>query len=670
MRKTFRFLSGCAIAALMLGGLASCEDKDIDAPDSPGVADRDITQYMAVTISAPKDSPFGRALTENFDKGTEAENNITSLDFYFFDNSGNQVAKPWSPDALPSSKPGESDKDNVSKYVPIVIEVNIAQGANLPTQTICFANLPAEVKPLLEDKSIQAIRELDINYLVKGESFIMSNSVYFGTNAITGTKISRICATPITGKYFATYDEADAALKTDATPAQQAKVVEIFIERLAAKVKLTLDKDDIDPYTLINGEAAADATDKTINITFVPTLWFMNGTSSTEYITKRYGVQNADNSINYTPEYNDIVLKMKDSGLENAWNNELLSRSYWACSPSYYKNDYPITSDDVKDKVKTYSTRYLTYNEAYADANNANKTDKQACAAIDGGFSDSYIYTWETTTALSNIRGINNENPAASVACAVIAGYYTIDAATTQPSTFWIDTSEGSVIPTGETQSVVHGTLYQNENNAKARLIKRQQVILVKTGTEDAPVYTPASAADIAANLTLAHPDKNIRAAMANNSHIAANLVCLKFTVPTGTQTFYYRNTIDNKYDAITADNINKVNALLVNAGYLHRYHNGLARFSVPIRHLGWPTNDSDYFSKGKYQWEKLRIGDLGVVRNHVYDLQITGIGGLGTGISDPTDPVVPPVETLTQFVASKINVLSWRVVPTQEVPL
>ena len=63
--------------------------------------------------------------------------------------------------------------------------------------------------------------------------------------------------------------------------------------------------------------------------------------------------------------------------------------------------------------------------------------------------------------------------------------------------------------------------------------------------------------------------------------------------------------------------------------------------------------------------------GTYGVVRNHVYKINITGIQGFGTPVYDPTpdnddddetiDPVTPTDDA--SYLAARINILSWRVV-------
>lgn len=82
------------------------------------------------------------------------------------------------------------------------------------------------------------------------------------------------------------------------------------------------------------------------------------------------------------------------------------------------------------------------------------------------------------------------------------------------------------------------------------------------------------------------------------------------------------------------------------------------------------------------WRWEKGRCyyfanitGDVvgnngkflpGVVRNHIYNVTITDIKGLGTPVfpSRPDEPIVPEKPTVeTWYVAAKINTLKWRVV-------
>jgi len=82
---------------------------------------------------------------------------------------------------------------------------------------------------------------------------------------------------------------------------------------------------------------------------------------------------------------------------------------------------------------------------------------------------------------------------------------------------------------------------------------------------------------------------------------------------------------------------------------------NGEAYYFVPIKHFG--------------KEEKTRT--VGVVRNHSYNVEIEGFKGLGTPIYNP-DQLIPepdvPEDDKESYVAVKMNVLSWRIVPKQTV--
>jgi len=54
-----------------------------------------------------------------------------------------------------------------------------------------------------------------------------------------------------------------------------------------------------------------------------------------------------------------------------------------------------------------------------------------------------------------------------------------------------------------------------------------------------------------------------------------------------------------------------------------------------------------------------------GVVRNHIYDLTLSAISGIGVPVFDPKDKIIPvvPDSTQTFFLSARVNVLDWRVV-------
>ena len=103
---------------------------------------------------------------------------------------------------------------------------------------------------------------------------------------------------------------------------------------------------------------------------------------------------------------------------------------------------------------------------------------------------------------------------------------------------------------------------------------------------------------------------------------------------------------VDGEYKSATEAAINERLAKIQPA---LKYTEGQTYYYTDIKHLGAPGSK----------------GEFGVVRNHVYNFNITAINGYGTpvfdGITDFTTTERP--EDVETFVAAEIKILSWRVV-------
>lgn len=111
-----------------------------------------------------------------------------------------------------------------------------------------------------------------------------------------------------------------------------------------------------------------------------------------------------------------------------------------------------------------------------------------------------------------------------------------------------------------------------------------------------------------------------------------------------------YKKKSDGSGSFETIDSNDELNALLAQSPVQVRKE-GMTYYYTPIRHLAETTNKWGYY---------------GVVRNHSYRITINTISGFGTPVYNPDeviDPVIPK-DTET-FLAARINVLSWRVVPS-----
>ena len=111
-----------------------------------------------------------------------------------------------------------------------------------------------------------------------------------------------------------------------------------------------------------------------------------------------------------------------------------------------------------------------------------------------------------------------------------------------------------------------------------------------------------------------------------------------------------YKNKSDGSGSFEATDSNDELNKELAKSPVQVRKE-GMTYYYTPIRHLAQ---------------NKTEMGYYGVVRNHSYRITINTISGFGTPVYNPDeviDPVIPK-DTET-FLAARINVLSWRVVPS-----
>ncbi len=663
--KTFKFYAGAA-ALLAMGAFSSCSSDEPMKGQDPGKVEVDQTQYMTVAICNPTSgNSGGRA---DFQDGSEAESAVNKLVFVFYDGAGNPTAtmKSVTGDELAN---GWSDKDlnkdiwnnqNVTRFWKSTIPVEMTQGQNKPAYVMCYVN-PIDETGI----STMTIKELEAatRYRIKKEVgdkeyFAMSNSVYYGSDPISGQTGVRIMATPIVdGKLFDTEAEADAATGDDT-------VVNIFVERYAAKIGLTLAPNKIDPY-YVNVVGADGKTTTAGQIVFTPAYWRPNAIDEETYVTKAFATSAA------TGPTEPATLTEMDNAFANTgltdWNSPDDHRSYWACSPSYYADKYPRVSDNITDDENwetefPYALRYFTYNQIDKGITGTKPAEKGIKWDTTAGFTTNagsieddatgYFYSRETTASLDNITSTIMNNKAV-VASAVIVGNYKLTGNT--------DNTDFYLYGKKDNKDNYYGT----EALLKSVMLANQSVIFTDDQGENV--------ADVAAWFEVEHPEKEVR----GTENVAGRLVTLqlKNTLPEN-QALYFYDGATKAYTVINADNLAAANRLLwKTVSTAQMFNNGLAFFSIPIRHLGFGVNDNgvelvDPEHSNVYNWQNIRCGDFGIVRNHVYNLTVNGIKGLGVGLRSANQPIVPPMDPDNYYVAARLNILAWRLVSPQGVDL
>ena len=102
-------------------------------------------------------------------------------------------------------------------------------------------------------------------------------------------------------------------------------------------------------------------------------------------------------------------------------------------------------------------------------------------------------------------------------------------------------------------------------------------------------------------------------------------------------------------YQPATSD---EINAHLLSVEPALVYKNGMTYYYTDIKHLGRSESDSEF----------------GVVRNHIYKVNISTISGMGTPVYDPENDINTPErpKDVNSYVAATVRVLSWKVVDNE----
>lgn len=628
-----KFLYGAL--GLLAIGMTACSSEDLPGN---GVAQQDEHRYLRVNLMNP-------AMTRaaDFEAGTAAENEVGSVVMDFYDVAGNFVARANPSDITWESQDGNQ---NVGQIGSAIVKIGLNKDQNLPAYVMCYLN-PVQWGQT-KDEDTSNMTDLRNNtreaYKDAKGNFAMNNSCYYGDDRVTGQSNVKISGTPISATSLYT-SEADAQKDDAAT-------IDIYVERYAAKVNFTVNTQDY-----ADGKGIEAYTGKTgdidFSLKFKPERWTVNADAPTMFVVKNFTTTEGAG----VPTMNEVNTYL---GGWNTWNDEANHRSYWSCSPAFFATEFPQVSDQIVEAagegktgageaVGPYALKYYSYNNILND----NIGTKELTAANDGTLPKKY--------ALENTMGkpaFSSLNPKAAVPSVLLVGGYDI-------------TYNGTEIPEGTSFYIFNNSLYfkdQPEGVEGARLMKdhfisQQEILFVSDGNNGHTLLTSENAGSALNRLTVEHPDKDVR----GQNLVPHRFVTLQLTeVPTGV---YYRPNGAGEYVAVTAENLNVVNTLLwQQSGVAYAYTEGKCYYSMPIRHLGMTENKIDIplEEDGDIDWKKLRVGDMGLVRNHVYRLSVDAIKGLATGIENLDYPIVPPMDQDEYYIKYRINILNWRVVPAQ----
>ena len=589
--KKFTMFSSVLASALMLV-VASCSSSD-DITGGNGNAEGS-TSYLVINLNSVGNAPASRVYEQNggkYDDGETLENQIKKVRFYFYNADGtayklqnvtNGGDQNWI-DKTVTTETGDHSV-TVSGKTQAVLVLNGESNVS-PASMLAVVNPDVGSSQLngnMVSRWSKMRTELTGKIFHNENGFVMTNSTYED-----GGK--DLCTTLLAGRTYPTRNEA------------LDKPVDVYVERINAKVKAFIDPD--------NANFVKVTTDETVDgVNFngkyktkekVGDLTVTKPDGSTEDISvfayiEAWGVADENDQSTYYKQidvhnWTDATLGFDGTG--TPWSSRDYHRCFWSkgvafggTSPAHLPTNHPFSE----------------YKANLGDA----------------------LYTLPNTPTnyLGGTTGKAYDNPMNSELTKFLV---TARLAYTDAS--------GNILPAEI--CTYKGQKFLGQNNVKKVIADDlKTTYFKKTTSATGTTYEGIEPTDIEFSTTTEGSSK------LQDYQVVAKL---KSSI-----TELYRLSGGDYVSANMADVKNELQAVPVEI-----HNGGRTYYYTPIKHLG----------------KKGSIAEYGIVRNHSYQVELNSIKGFGTPVYDPTKVIVPvvPSDDLT-YLAARINVLSWRVVPSK----
>ncbi len=610
-----KLLFSTAFLTAMLAGCSN-EDPTINDGNANVNGGEDVggeKSYLTVNIMSPAGSRAEGDLP--FENGTAAESKAEKAVFLFYDENGSSTQSPqevtldWNPHT-------ESTSPQVEKISQATV---VIAGSKEPSQMIAILNPPENYYAAVNGYSAATVRSLRKRYDAHGDGqFLMTNSVYVETKKTNddGTTTDlpeaeyyEVFTTDIKGKAQKTVDDA------------KDNAVNVYVERTVAKVRTNKL-----PEGFAKGAKAGSSPTAADNlicgkeiIQEINGIEIANLAKSTFLLKDITGWQDWDWSHNGT-------------GNKYDWNDPANKRCYWTTTPGSLEFEN-LSWNDISTSMKGSAT-----NPNFRDPNSKAQT----------------FYV------------LPNTHP--TVNSAVLLTATIKDKATGEPLNFvrWggnyylvgdepqLKEEDGSLTPNPNYEGfltqyavMLYGHGYRVEyydatnNQLKQRAIRANELSWITNDEHEA--YTKRTGTDKfeAYETTAKLETKNIPGYGTEEG--------LKLVKP---------KKDGSGYEALTdVSEINKTLCMKENRVWM--WKGGKCYYYVDIAHFG-PNKTT------AREEQKVVTTDFskGIVRNHIYDLNLQSLSGLGTPVFNPDEVIIPqkPIDDL-YYLAAKLNILKWRVV-------
>ena len=238
-----RTLSTLLLSALLW--LCACSNteviRDVETPERVDTSDYNFVCFN-ICQPANQSTKAGDNGYWDFEPGSQTENNVSSIRFYFFNDNGDIVKVKngntainlfldyyeWTPEA--GEENTQSLPDNIEKEISSFLKLRF-ENDETPSRFLTVVNPKSDLNELL-NPSFTELRDKisDLSAGLSDTDFVMTNTVYLSSNNSPeegGLKWNTICATPIS-------DANICATQAEAL----ANKVEVYVERVVARLDL------------------------------------------------------------------------------------------------------------------------------------------------------------------------------------------------------------------------------------------------------------------------------------------------------------------------------------------------------------------------------------------------------------------------------------------------
>lgn len=557
MKRNLLFMS--VLASLFLVG---CSQKEI-VPGGEDNGKGSGSSFINVNLVSYGN---GTRAISPYEDGTDEENKVTKVRFYFFTETGGPANVKlngssyvnyydWTPgkdDVNPGSNP------DIEKKLSATIVIRTPAGDQVPQRIAAVLNPTENAK----SRSLSELQSVAADYangnFTREGQFVMFNSVYAEGS-------DEIVPQPILAKNLCT-TEADA----------KDNPVTLYVERSVAKVSLGFGD-------LLDSNHRMQIKDKDGNAVKVPGV---DGQQINVYLEiKGWG-------LTAETDKGRLVKKIDASWDGNWWKGSY--RSFWAINAENAANQYHKYTDIPEMDWTTPPHLYTNENAGQLAGKQLNKTK----FIINGNICD------ENGNALTLVRHL---------------GVHFADVTSSS------DENENF-------KSLKNSILKRLEASGKKYYVKET------TGESDNALTTfrQIDAGDI----KIVKADQKTQEDSNNNCYVYAQL-----TDAAANLIWYTNNEPSVENPKASASDIN----------------NALKNKDVVDWGLVWNSGMTYYYDEIKHITDSKMTG---VVRNHIYKVNITKIAGLGTPVYDPEEVIYPEKpEKNDHYIAAEIKILSWRVV-------